>query len=76
MSISRLILETTKLQLLDCADIHEYCNKYQEAYDSVCNLIPTECKLSTKGAELILQAGLLTGMGNEYSEIVSMMETE
>lgn len=76
MSISRLILETTKLRLSDCADIHEYCSKYQEAYDSVCGLIPTECELSAKGAELILQAGLLTEMGNEYSGIVSMMETE
>ena len=76
ISISRLILEITKLRLLDCVDIHEYCSKYQEAYDSVFGLISTECELSAKRAELILQAGLLTGMENEYSGIVSMRETE
>ena len=76
MSISRLILETTKLRLSDCTDIHEYCSKYQEAYDTVCGLIPTDSEIPAKGAEVLLQAGLLTGMGNEYSGIVSMMETE
>ena len=76
MSISRLILETTKLRLSDCTDIHEYCSKYQEAYDTVCGLIPTDSEIPAKGAEELLQAGLLTGMGNEYLGIVSMMETE
>ena len=76
MSISRLILEITKLRLSDCADIHECCSKYQEAYDSVYSLISTKCELSAKGAELILQAGLLPGMENKYSGIVSMIETE
>ena len=42
----------------------------------MCGLIPTEYELSAKGAKLILQAGLLTGIGNEYSGIVSMMETK
>lgn len=39
-------------------------------------LIPTNTEIPAKAAEVLLQAGLLTGMGNEYSSIVSMMETE
>ncbi len=39
-------------------------------------LILTEFELSAKRAELILQAGLLTRMENEYSGIVSIMEIE
>ena len=76
MSISGLIMETMKLRLSDCKDIHEYCSKYQEAFDTVCGLLPTDTEISAKAAEVLLQAGLLTGMENEYSSIVSMMETE
>lgn len=39
MSISRLILDTTKIQLSECTDIHDYCGKYQEAYDTTCSLL-------------------------------------
>lgn len=56
--------------------MHEYGNKYQEAYDAICNMIPGDCELSAKGAAMILQAGLLTGMGDEYSSLVSSMESE
>lgn len=54
MSISRLLLETTRIQLSECSDIHEYCGKYHEAYDAICNMIPTDCELSAKGAAMIL----------------------
>lgn len=76
MSISRLVLDTTRIRLSDCTDIYKYCSKYQEAYDSVCSLIPADFELPAKGAELLLQVGLLTGMGNEYLSIVSIMEKE
>lgn len=76
MSISRLILDTTKIQLSNCAEIHEYCGKYQEAYDAACSLIGKNCELPTKGAAMLLQASLLTGMGDEYSGVVSTMESE
>lgn len=35
-----------------------------------------QCELTAKGAEMLLQAGLLTGMGDEYSNVVSMMKLE
>lgn len=76
MSISRLILDTVKNQLSDCTDIYDYCGKYQDAYDTVCSLIGANCELSTKGAAMLLQAGLLTGMGNEYLGVVSTIESE
>lgn len=76
MSISRLILDTTKVQLSECTDIHDYCGKYQEAYDTTCSLIGGQCELTAKGAEMLLQAGLLTGMGDENSNVVSMMKLE
>ncbi len=76
MSISRLIMETMKLRLSDCKDINEYCSKYQEAFNTVCGLISTDTEIPAKVAEVLLQAGLLTGMENEYSSIVSVMETE
>ena len=76
MSISRLIMETMKLRLSDCKDIHEYCSKYQEAFGTVCGLVSTDTEISAKAAGVPLQPGLLTEMENEYSSIVSMMETE
>ena len=76
MSISRLILDTTKIQLSDCTDIHDYCGKYQEAYDAICSLIRDKCELSSKGAQMLLQAGLLTSMGDEYSSLISTLESE
>ncbi len=69
-------METMKLRLSDCKDIHEYCSKYQEAFDTVCGLVSTDTEISAKAAEVLLKAGLLTGMENEYSSIVSVMETE
>lgn len=50
MSISRLVLETIKIQLSDCTDIHDYFGKHQEAYNTVGSLIGAKCKLSMKGA--------------------------
>ncbi len=76
MSISRLIMEIMKLRLSDCKDIHEYCSKYQEAFDTMCGFIPTDTEIHAKAAEVLLQAGIFTGMENKYSSIVSMMETE
>lgn len=76
MIISRLILDTTKIKLSGCTDIHDYCGKYQEAYDTTCSLIGDQCELTAKGAEMLLQAGLLTGMGDEYTDVVSVMKLE
>lgn len=76
MTISRLLLDTTRIQLSECSNMHEYGSKYQEAYDAICNMIPGDCELSAKGAATILQAGLLTGMGDEYSSLVSSMGSE
>lgn len=76
MTISRLLLDTTRIQLLECSDMHEYGSKYQEAYNTICNMIPADCKLSAKRAAMILQAGLFTKMGDKYSSLVSSMESE
>lgn len=76
MSISCFLLETTRIQLSECSNIHKYCGKYQEAYSAIYNMISADCELSAKGVAMILQAGLLTGMGDEYSSIVFTMESE
>ncbi len=76
MSISRLIPDTTKIQLSDCTDIHNYCEKYQETYDAVFSLIRDKCKLLAKDAQMLIKASLLTGMGDEYSSLISTMEAE
>lgn len=76
MSILQLLFKTTKIQLSECSDIHEYCNKYQEIYDAICNMIPTDCELSAKKAAMILQAGLFTGMGDKYLGLVLIIESE
>lgn len=76
MTISRLLLDTTRIRLSECSNMRKYGSKYQESYDAICNIIPADCKLSAKRAAMILQAGLLTGMGDEYSSLVSSMESE
>lgn len=76
MTISRLLLNTTRIQLSECSDMHKYGSKYQEAYNTICNMIPANCELSAKGGAMILQAGLLTGIRDEYSSLVLSMESE
>lgn len=76
MSILRLILDTTKIQLSNCTDIHNYCGKYQEVYDAIYSVIGDKCELSSKGGQMLLHAGLLTGMGDKYSSLISTLESE
>ena len=76
ISILRFMLDTTKIQLSDCTNIHDYCGKYQETYDAVCSFIGDNCKLPAKGAKMFLKAGFFTGMGDEYSSLISTIETE
>ena len=38
INTSRKILDTVKIKLSDCKDMHKYTSAYQEAYDYVCNL--------------------------------------
>ncbi len=76
ISISRLILNTTKIQLSDCTNIYDYCGKYQESYDAVCSFIGDKCELPAKSAKMLLKAGFFTGMGDEYSSLISTIETE
>lgn len=75
MSTSRKILETAKIILSDCKDIHEYTSAYQEAYDNVCSLTTDDSDLTTKGASMLLQAALLMNTGSEYTGIVSTIES-
>ncbi|MCJ1342704.1 hypothetical protein MMC31_000892, partial [Peltigera leucophlebia] len=69
MSISKMVLEATKIKLLDCKNIHKYISVYQEAFDNICSLTTEDSELTTKGASMILQAALLTNMGPEYAGI-------
>ncbi len=39
-------------------------------------MIPFDCELPAKGAAIILQAGILTGLGDEYLGVVSTIESE
>lgn len=54
MTISRLLLDTTRIQLSECSNMHKYGSKYQEVYDAICNIILPDCELSAKGAAMIL----------------------
>ena len=76
ISTPRKILETAKIKLSDCKDIHEYTSAYQAAYDHICSLTTANSDLTTKGAGMILQAALLLNMGKEYAGIVSTIESE
>ena len=75
MSISKKILEATRIKLLDCKNIYKYTNTYQEAFDNVCRLTTEDSELTTKGASMILQAAFLTNMGSEYVGIISTIES-
>ena len=38
----------------DCKDIHEYCSKYQEGFDTICGLVSTVTEIPAKAAEVLL----------------------
>lgn len=76
INILCLILNTTKIQLSDCIDIHKYCKKYQKTFDVVCSFIGEKCKLTTKRAWMFLNAGFFTGMGDYYLSFISIIKTK
>ncbi|MCJ1348913.1 hypothetical protein MMC31_007146 [Peltigera leucophlebia] len=76
MSISKKVLEATKIKLSDCKNIHEYTSVYQETFNDVCSLTTEDSELTNKGASMILQAALLTNMGLKYAGIVSTIKSE
>lgn len=76
MSISKKLLETAKVKLSDCSDIHEYTSLYQATYDHIYSLTRKDSELSTKATGMLLQAAMLLNMGTEYAGIVSTIESE
>lgn len=54
--------------------MHKYDSKYQEHYNTICNMISADYKLSARRATMILQAGLFTRMGDKYSSLVLSIE--
>lgn len=76
MSILRFIFDITKIQLSHYTNIYKYCGKYQEAFNILYNLIGEKCELTTKIAQMLLNIGLFTNMRDQYSNLISIMETE
>lgn len=76
MSISKRVLDATKIKLSDCKNIDEYTSAYREAYDNVYSLITKDSELTAEGARMILQAAFLTNMGLKHAGIASTIESE
>lgn len=75
MSISRIILDTPKIQLSNYQNIHKYYEKCQEAFDTIYSFIRNKSELSAKGTEMLLQADFLIGKSEKYSNIISTIES-
>ena len=76
MSISRKILEATRIEVSNWKNIYKYTNAYQESLGDVYSLTTEDSELTTKGASMTLQAAFLTNMGPEYVGMVSMIEAK
>lgn len=76
MNILHLVIETFKIQLSDCTEIHKYCGKYKKAYDTVCSFIGPNSDLPIKGVAMLLQAGLFTRIKDKYSSIILTIESK
>lgn len=76
ISTSRILLKMAKNKLLDQKNIYEYTSTYQAAYDQICDLTTENLDLFTKKASILLQAAILFNMGNEYTEIISIIKSE
>lgn len=74
ISILRKVLNVTKVKLLDCKDIQEYTNAYQETYNSFYSLITKDSELPVKRALMLLQAALFTNVRPEYIGIKPIIE--
>lgn len=76
MSISRRIVDATKVKLSSCKNIEEYTSSYREAYDEVCNLVTENSEMTIRAASMVLQGALLSNMGPEYAGIASTIESK
>lgn len=75
MSVTRIFSDACNVKLSECKDVIEYTSRYQIAFDKIVSLTSEEGWMSRKTAEMTLQGSLLRHLGQNYSALVSAIET-
>ena len=75
MSVTRSLYEASNLKMSDCKGVIEFTSSYQTAFDKIASLLKAESNLTLKGTEMLLQGTMLMNIGEEYSSLVSAIET-
>lgn len=75
MRVTRIFADACNMKLSECKDVLDYASHYQVTFDKLASLTSEDVWMSRQTIEMTLQGSLLRYLGQNYSALVSAIET-
>lgn len=75
MDVSHILHTTSTKKMSDFKDVVKYTSSYQAAFDKITSLLKEDSNLTIKSAEMLLQGAMLMNIDEEYTSLISTIET-
>ena len=75
MGVSRILHTASAKKMSDFKDVVKYTSSYQAAFDKITSLLKEDSNLTMKSAEMLLQGAMLMNISEEYTSLISTIET-